>query len=69
MPPLPSPPPRLQSTNLSGRTHLYLLVGFNRWSHVRKFGPLEMSHPTAAGLHWKVGVGVAVACMCLGHWR
>ena len=44
-----------RDTPLAGKPRIFLQGGWNRWSHVRKFGPIEMTPPAEGGLHFKVG--------------
>ncbi len=45
-----------RSTNLSGRDRIYIRGGWNRWSHVKSFGPILMSPPGEGEAHWKTTV-------------
>ena len=46
-----------RDTPLAGKPRIFLQGGWNRWSHVRKFGPIEMTAPAEGGLHFKVEGG------------
>ena len=47
-----------RDTPLNGRQQLYLMGGWNRWTHKRSFGPVAMHPPEAGGEHWQVRRGV-----------
>ena len=44
-----------RDTNLTGRQRIFLRGGWNRWSHPRPFGPIEMEPPAEGTEHFKVG--------------
>ncbi|PNW82516.1 hypothetical protein CHLRE_06g282000v5 [Chlamydomonas reinhardtii] len=47
-----------RDTPLNGRQQLYLMGGWNRWTHKRSFGPVAMHPPEAGGEHWQATVMV-----------
>ena len=47
-----------RDTNLNGRGRIFLRGGWNRWSHMKKFGPLPMTPPSDGGSHWQAVVKV-----------
>jgi len=48
-----------EDTPLNGKSHIYLVGGWNRWTHVRKFGPVKMDPPSGPGSkHFKATVRI-----------
>ena len=47
-------------TCLNGKEQLYLMGGWNRWSHRKKLGPIAMQPPGEGGNHWRASVDIPV---------
>eukprot|EP00210_Caulerpa_lentillifera_P000412 g400.t2 len=45
-------------TCLNGKEDLYIMGGWNRWSHKRKLGPIKMEPPGEEGVHWHATVEI-----------
>ncbi|KAG2492408.1 hypothetical protein HYH03_009353 [Edaphochlamys debaryana] len=45
-------------TSLNGRQQIYLMGGWNRWTHKRHFGPIAMHPPSEGEEHWQATVTV-----------
>eukprot|EP00775_Hariotina_reticulata_P004294 gene4294-4546_t len=45
-------------TPLKGSSEVYFTGGFNRWSHKRSLGPVQMRPPGPNGQHWQVRFNV-----------
>ncbi len=43
-----------RDTPLNGRQRIFIQGGWNRWSHPRKFGPIEMTPPAEGQQHFQV---------------
>ncbi len=44
-----------RDTPLNGRQQVYVMGGWNRWTHKRHFGPIAMHPPAEGEEHWQVG--------------
>lgn len=47
-------------TCLNGKEQIYIMGGWNRWSHKRKLGPIPMKPPGEGGTHWRATVEIPV---------
>ncbi|EFJ40335.1 hypothetical protein VOLCADRAFT_99865 [Volvox carteri f. nagariensis] len=47
-----------RDTPLNGRQQIYLMGGWNRWTHKRHFGPIAMHRPVDGGEHWQATLTV-----------
>ncbi|GIL88159.1 hypothetical protein Vretimale_14076 [Volvox reticuliferus] len=47
-----------RDTPLNGRQQIYLMGGWNRWTHKRHFGPIAMHPPVEGGEHWQATLSV-----------
>ncbi|GLC71233.1 hypothetical protein PLESTF_001092900 [Pleodorina starrii] len=47
-----------RDTPLNGRQQMYLMGGWNRWTHKRHFGPIAMHPPVEGGEHWQATLSV-----------
>lgn len=47
-----------QDTVLRGRDRIFIRGGFNRWSHSKFFGPVEMLPPNKGELHFSATIPV-----------